>query len=117
VVRIVKPKQIVFYADKNGDEPFQSWLEALRDKQGRRRIIMRLSRLQQGNYGDVELIGDGLSELRMSFGPGYRLYFDEDAENLVVVLCAGDKSSQGKDIENAKAYWQEYKTNAKSENA
>jgi putative addiction module killer protein len=54
--------------------------------------------------------------LRLFFGPGYRVYFGEDAENIVIILCGGDKSSQDRDIENAKAYWQEYQTNAKTEN-
>jgi putative addiction module killer protein len=116
LTRIVEPKQIIFYTDENGNEPFQLWLDALRDKQGRRRIINRLLRIQQGNYGDVEPIGEGLSELRLFFGPGYRVYFGEDAGNIVVILCGGDKSSQDSDIENAKVYWQEYKTHAEDEN-
>ncbi|MEH1859547.1 MAG: type II toxin-antitoxin system RelE/ParE family toxin [Nostoc sp.] len=70
--------------------------------------MQRLRRLEQGNYGDVAPIGDGLSELRMFFGSGYRVYFGEDAENIVVVLCGGDKSTQNQDIEDAKAYWKEY---------
>jgi putative addiction module killer protein len=112
--RIVNPKQIVFYADENGNEPFQVWIDNLRDKQGRRRIIHRLFRVQQGNYGDVEPIGEGLSELRLFFGPGYRVYFGEDAGNIVVILCGGDKSSQSRDIEDAKAYWKEYKSRGKT---
>jgi putative addiction module killer protein len=114
LTRIVEPKQIVFYADEDGNEPFQIWIDALRDTQGRRRIIKRLLRVQQGNYGDVEPIGEGLSELRLFFGPGYRVYFGEDSGNIVVILCGGDKDSQDSDIENAKAYWQEYQTNAKT---
>jgi putative addiction module killer protein len=105
VTRIVEPKQIIFYADADGNEPFQVWLDALRDTQGRRRIIKRLFRVQQGNYGDVEPIGEELSELRLFFGPGYRVYFG-----------GGDKDSQDRDIENEAAYWQEYQTNAKTEN-
>jgi putative addiction module killer protein len=116
LTRIVEPKQIVFYADEDGNEPFQIWLDALRDTQGRRRIIKRLLRVQQGNYGDVEPIGEGLSELRLFFGPGYRVYFGEEVGNIVVILCGGDKDSQDSDIETAKAYWQEYQTNAKTEN-
>jgi putative addiction module killer protein len=108
LTKTVEPKQIVFYADVDGNEPFQIWLDDLRDIQGRRRIIKRLLRVQQGNYGDVESIGEGLSELRLFFGPGYRVYFGEDAENIVIILCGGDKSSQDRDIANAKAYWQEY---------
>jgi putative addiction module killer protein len=114
LTRIVEPKQIVFYADENGNEPFQTWIDALRDTQGRRRIIKRLLRVQQGNYGDVEPIGEGLSELRLFFGPGYRVYFGEDSGNIVVILCGGDKDSQNSDIENAKTYWQEYQSNAKT---
>jgi putative addiction module killer protein len=71
-------------------------------------VILQPYRVQQGNYGDVELIGEGLSELRLFFGSGYRVYFGEDAGNIVVILFGGDKSSQDSDIENAKAYWQEY---------
>ena len=116
LTQIVEPKQIVFYADEEGKEPFQDWLDRLRDIQGRRRIIKRLFRVQHGNYGDVEPIGEGLSELRLFFGSGYRVYFGEDVGNIVVILCGGDKDSQDNDIENAKAYWQEYQTNAKTEN-
>lgn len=90
------------------------WLDGLRDARNRRRIISRLVRVQQGNYGDVEPIGEGLSELRFFFGAGYRVYFGEDAGNIVVILCGGDKSSQSQDIENAKAYWQEHNNNAKT---
>lgn len=114
MTKIVEPKELVFYADENGNEPFQLWLDGLRDARNRRRIISRLVRVQQGNYGDVEPIGEGLSELRFFFGAGYRVYFGEDAGNIVVILCGGDKSSQSQDIENAKAYWQEYNNNAKT---
>jgi putative addiction module killer protein len=114
--RIVEPKQILFYVDEEGNEPFLTWLNNLRDKQGRRRILNRLSRVQEGNYGDVAPIGEGLSELRLFFGPGYRIFFGEEAENIVVILCGGDKSSQNRDIEDAKAYWKEYQSRAKDEN-
>jgi putative addiction module killer protein len=114
LTRIVDPKQIVFYADETGYEPFQAWIDQLRDKQGRRRIINRLLRVQQGNYGDVEPIGEGLSELRLFFGPGYRVYFGENTGNIIMILCGGDKSSQDRDIQNAKAYWKEYKSRAET---
>ncbi len=90
------------------------WLDDLRDTRNRRRILSRLIRVEKGNYGDVEPIGEGLSELRLFFGAGYHVYFGEDAGNIVVILCGGDKDSQSQDIENAKAYWQEYKNNAKT---
>lgn len=104
----IQPKQVIIYANQDGDEPFSQWIDKLRNHQGKRRILQRLRRLEQGNYGDVAPIGDGLSELRMFFGSGYRIYFGEDGENIVIVLCGGDKSTQEKDIENAKAYWKEY---------
>ncbi|MEH1934644.1 MAG: type II toxin-antitoxin system RelE/ParE family toxin [Nostoc sp.] len=103
-----QPKQIIIYANQDGYEPFEEWMDNLSDQQGKRRILQRLRRLEQGNYGDVAPIGDGLSELRMFFGSGYRVYFGEDAENIVVVLCGGDKSTQNQDIKDAKAYWKEY---------
>ncbi len=114
MAKIVEPKEVVFYADENGNEPFYMWLEGLRDSRTVRRILSRLARVQQGNYGDVDPIGEGLSELRFFFGSGYRVYFGEEADNIVIILCGGDKDSQSQDIENAKAYWQEYINNAKA---
>lgn len=99
---------MIVFAEEAGREPFTEWLTALRDKQGRKRIEARLLRLQQGNHGDCQPFGEGVFELRMFFGPGYRVYFGEDDENIVVLLCGGDKSTQDRDIEAAKAYWQEY---------
>lgn len=104
-----KPKQVIVYADADGTEPFTDWLNSLRDVMGRKRILLRLTRLAAGNYGDCEPVGEGVSELRMFFGPGYRVYFGEDAGNVVILLCGGDKSTQDNDIEQAKIYWQEYR--------
>lgn len=104
------PKQVIVYAKENGKEPFTEWLYGLRDVMGRKRILARVSRLQQGNYGDCESVGDGVSELRLFFGAGYRVYFGEKDGQIVVLLCGGDKSTQSKDIEQAKAFWQEYLT-------
>lgn len=106
------PKDVIIYADEDGKEPFTDWLDGLRDKQGRKRIETRLLRLEQGNYGDCEPVGEGVSELRLFFGPGYRVYFGEDAGNIVVLLCGGDKDSQTRDIETAKTYWKEYQSHA-----
>jgi putative addiction module killer protein len=80
----------------------------LRDARGRKRILARLSRLEQGNYGDCEPIGEGLSELRMFFGPGYKVYFGKHCGKIIVLLCGGDKATQGKGIQEAKRYWREY---------
>jgi putative addiction module killer protein len=104
------PKRVIIYAKENGKEPFTEWLYGLRDVMGRKRILARVSRLQQGNYGDCEPVGEGVSELRMFFGSGYRVYFGEQDNNIVVLLHGGDKGSQSKDIEQAKIYWKEYLT-------
>jgi putative addiction module killer protein len=106
----------LLYQDKNGLEPFAEWLFSLKDKQSRKRIEARLARLEQGNYGDVKPIGEGLSELRLFFGAGYRVYFGEHTGNIVLLLCGGDKSSQSQDIVTAKRYWQEYLTHATLKN-
>ena len=106
------PKEIIIYSDVDGHEPFTDWLHRLKDRQARQRIETRLLRLEQGNYGDCAAVGEGLSELRLFFGPDYRVYFGEDPKNLIVLLCGGDKSAQSRDIVTAKHYWKEYKTHA-----
>lgn len=102
------PKRVIVYASDNAKEPFTEWIYGLRDVMGRKRILARVSRLQQGNYGDCEPVGDGVSELRMFFGAGYRVYFGEHGNDMVVLLCGGDSGSQNKDIQQAKTYWKEY---------
>ena len=106
------PKTVIVYTDKAGKEPFTRWLNSLKDARDRRRILARLRRIEQGNYGDCKPIQDGVFELRLFFGPGYRIYFGKDGKTLVILLCGGDKNSQGKDIKQAIMYWNEYKTNA-----
>lgn len=102
------PKRVIVYTNPNGQEPFTDWLENLRDLMGRKRILARVVRMQQGNYGDCKSVGEGVSELRMFFGGGYRVYFGERGNDIVILLCGGDKDSQDKDIQQAKMYWQEY---------
>ena len=80
---------------------FETWLKRLKDVRGRARIIRRLDRLAQGNPGDVRPIGKGLSELRLDVGPGYRVYYLQDGDTLILLLCGGDKSTQQKDIDKA----------------
>ena len=103
-------KTIIVYRTAAGKEPFTDWLNNLRDPATRRRILKRLLRLEQGHYGDFRSVGGGVNELRFFFGAGYRVYFAEDGDTLVILLCGGDKSSQRRDIQRAKAYWQEYKS-------
>jgi putative addiction module killer protein len=93
-------------------DEFETWLKKLRDARGKARIIRRLDRLAQGNPGDVRPIGRGLSELRLEVGPGYRVYYLQDGDTLILLLCGGDKSTQKKDIDKAHALaeiWHDHK--------
>lgn len=83
-------------------DTFKHWLSRLRDIKAKTSIIRRVSRAKGGNLGDVKSVGGGVSEMRLSVGPGYRLYFTRRGEVVIVLLCGGDKSSQSRDIELAK---------------
>lgn len=82
-------------------ELFATWLDGLRDMQARARVQVRIERLAAGNPGDVEPVGEGVSELRINYGPGYRVYFKQRGQTLIVLLAGGDKSTQPKDIKTA----------------
>ncbi len=88
---------------------FDRWLRKLKDRRAKARIQMRIDRLALGNPGDVEPIGEGLSELRIDYGPGYRVYFLQRGDVLIVLLCGGDKRTQKQDIQQAKAIAAEWK--------
>lgn len=81
---------------------FADWLGGLRDEQAVARIVLRIRRLEQRNPGDVKAVGDGVGELRIPYGPGYRLYFARQGREIVILLCGGDKSTQRRDITLAK---------------
>ncbi|MDQ6951340.1 MAG: type II toxin-antitoxin system RelE/ParE family toxin [Mariprofundales bacterium] len=89
---------------------FQKYMGSLRDQRAKAKIMIRLDRLASGHFGDAEPVGDGISELRIHYGPGYRVYVQSRGEVLIVVLCAGNKSSQQRDIEKAKALAKEIQT-------
>jgi len=82
---------------------FVRWLENLRDVTARARIAKRIDRVAQGNFGDRKPVGDGVSELRLALGPGYRVYYTERNGAVIILLCGGDKGSQERDITRAKA--------------
>ena len=82
-------------------EEFDSWFTKLRDRQAQKRIQARIDRAESGNFGDCEPVGEGVSEMRIHYGPGYRVYFAQQGMEIVILLAGGDKSTQPKDIKAA----------------
>ena len=81
---------------------FTAWFRSLRDRTTQGRIVARIERVQLGNFGDAKAVGDGVHELRMDFGPGYRVYYTRRGTRIILLLCGGDKGSQPRDILRAK---------------
>ena len=88
---------------------FDKWMHSLKDIRGKIAIARRIERMSQGNFGDVKSVGTNISELRIKIGPGYRVYFTKHEEKLIILLVGGDKSTQTKDISNAKTLLEELK--------
>lgn len=104
-----KPKEIREYLTAEGISPFSDWLNSLKDIKARAKIRVRLDRLKFGNIGDCKSVGSGVYELRIYFGPGYRVYFAQEGDILILLLCGGTKKTQPTDIQKAIEYWQDYK--------
>lgn len=101
-------RTLVIYEAADGKEPFKKWFDGLKDRRAKTAVDARLTRVRQGNFGACRSLGDGVWELKIDIGPGFRVYFGQHGDTVVVLLCGGDKSTQSKDIESAKAYWREY---------
>lgn len=101
--------EIKIFKTRKGEKPFSAWLLGLKDQRARAKIRARIARMQLGNMGDFASVGGGVLELRIHYGPGFRVYFGQDDNVVVILLCGGDKQSQEKDIEFAKRLWEEYK--------
>lgn len=101
------------YTDCNGNDLFKDWLNSIKDKQGLARIAARLLRLENGNFGDCKPVGEGVWELRMDFGPGYRVYYAIENKKLVLLCHGGDKSTQSPDIKKAIYRWNEWQSRGK----
>jgi putative addiction module killer protein len=81
---------------------YKKWIKALRDNQARYRILTRIKRLEEGNSGDTGPVGEGISEMRIHYGPGYRVYYKNTDREIIILLCGGDKTTQQEDIAKAK---------------
>lgn len=101
--------EIVHYMQENGKHPFREWFKTLRDAKAKTRIAIRLRLIEAGNLGDSKPVGEGVIELRIHVGAGYRVYCARHGQNWVVLLCGGDKSSQANDIVKAQAFWADWK--------
>lgn|SRR5690554_3764411 len=97
------------YLTTTGQDPYQLWLDGLRDRMAKARITMRVNRLAAGAFGDCKPVGEGVWELRMHYGPGYRVYYAMEGKKIVLLLAGGDKSTQSADIEKAIGYWNDFK--------
>ena len=100
--------EIRYYIAGNGKAPFIEWLERLKDRAARAKIKVRIDRLMRGLFGDTKSLGHGVEELRIHYGPGYRVYYGRISGTLLILLCGGAKGSQKRDIDRAKGYWSEY---------
>jgi putative addiction module killer protein len=103
------PKELRTYETVDGKRPFDEWLDRLKDKTTLARVVARINKVALGNLGDVKSVGDGVIELRLAFGKGYRVYFGQQGNKIILLLCGGDKGTQDKDIREAKAYLQDYR--------
>ena len=101
------------YETLSGSEPLTKWLNDLKDQRARIAIRMRLGRMKLGNFGHCEPVGSGVSEMKVDLGPGYRVYFGMIERTIVLLLCGGDKGTQGKDIKRAHEYFEDHKKREK----
>jgi putative addiction module killer protein len=98
-------RELKIYETDDGNAPFSSWLDALKDREARARIKKRLNRVTLGNLGDYRSVGEGVFEFRIDYGAGYRVYFAQIDMLMILLLCGGDKSTQERDIIKAKQFW------------
>ncbi|MDT8287167.1 MAG: type II toxin-antitoxin system RelE/ParE family toxin [Elusimicrobiales bacterium] len=102
-------RDVTVYRSDTGREPFSEYVDALRDRVAVSRIRLRVTRAKLGNFGDHRTVGRGVIELRIDHGPGYRIYVGLHGDEVIVLLCAGSKSSQRSDIVKAWGYWEDFK--------
>ena len=106
----VQPREIQRYVTVDGQVPFDNWYNSLRDSKISTIIDKRLNRVILGNLGDCQSVGKGVFELRIDYGPGFRIYFGQVGTTIIIHLCGGDKSTQDRDIRQAIEYWTDYRS-------
>jgi len=105
--------QLVHYVTASGVDVYQEWLDGLRDLRTRVRIARSVDRVRQGNFGDHKFERDGVWEIRLDFGPGYRVYYSQVGDTVVLLLAGGDKSTQDKDLDKAVGHLKDYRRRLK----
>lgn len=106
----VQPREIRNYLTVDGKNIFDKWLDSLRDRRAKAKIRARLDPVEDGNLGDCKSVGEGVFELRIDYGTGYRIYFGQEGIIIIILLCGGDKSTQKQDIDKAQEYWKDYRS-------
>ena len=101
--------KLLEYVIQDGKNVFRTWIRNLKDKTARARIRVRLNRIRLGNFGDCKPVGEGVNELRIDYGPGYRVYFARSDFAVVILLCGGTKKKQSEDIKLAQKFWADYR--------
>ncbi|OGA13226.1 MAG: addiction module protein [Betaproteobacteria bacterium RIFCSPHIGHO2_12_FULL_69_13] len=107
------PFEVWHYLTAAGVDVFLEWFTALADRQAQARVRARIDRIRRGVFGDCAPVGEGVWELRIDWGPGYRVYYTRSGERIVLLLCGGDKRKQQPDIKRAKEYWHDYQERTK----
>ena len=110
----MQPFEVLDYLSDDGKDPYMQWLAELTDRQARARILVRVQRMAAGNFGDCKPIQEGVWELRIDWGPGYRVYYAQAGKRLILLLVGGDKRKQQADITAALAYWNDWQHRRKS---
>ncbi|OWT58283.1 type II toxin-antitoxin system RelE/ParE family toxin [Candidimonas nitroreducens] len=106
--------QAIEYLNSEGKGPYREWLLALVDRRARARILTRINRMEAGNFGDCKPLASGVWELRIDWGPGYRVYYAQAGRRLILLLAGGDKRKQQADIDAAISYWKDWQDREKS---
>ncbi|MGI2902504.1 type II toxin-antitoxin system RelE/ParE family toxin [Tolypothrix sp. VBCCA 56010] len=105
-----QPRDIQRYVTFDDRVPFDEWFDSLRDKKAKNKVEARLERVKLGNLGEYRSLKEGVCELKIDYGPGYRIYFGQIGTTIVLLLCGGDKSTQDQDILKAIEYWKDYRS-------